>query len=114
MKNRILFTLMLGAQVLILQAQTAVNPWQITLGANAVEFYERGGTQYQTGNDGIQFDNKINWGKRNAILGELSPFASFITYNYNVKNDISLFVEKAEAILSKVQKVLLSLLFLLL
>ena len=42
MKNRILFALILGAQALILQAQTVVNPWQITLGANAVEFYERG------------------------------------------------------------------------
>ena len=73
MKKRTLFTLMLGAQVLILQAQTAVNPWQITLGANAVEFYERGGTQYQTGNDGIQFDNKINYSKYLSYL-ELSRF----------------------------------------
>ena len=68
MKNRILFTLILGAQALILQAQTAVNPWQITLGANAVEFYERGGVQYQTGNDGIQFDNKINYSKYLSYL----------------------------------------------
>ena len=73
MKKRTLFTLMLGAQVLILQAQTAVNPWQITLGANAVEFYERGGTQYQTGNDGIQFDNKINYSKYLSYL-EVSRF----------------------------------------
>lgn len=68
MKKRILFTLILGAQALILQAQTAVNPWQITLGANAVEFYERGGIQYQTGNDGIQFDNKINYSKYLSYL----------------------------------------------
>ena len=68
MENRILFTLILGAQALILQAQTAVNPWQITLGANAVEFYERGGVQYQTGNDGIQFDNKINYSKYLSYL----------------------------------------------
>ena len=68
MKNRILFALILGAQALILQAQTVVNPWQITLGANAVEFYERGGTQYQTGNDGVQFDNKINYSKYLSFL----------------------------------------------
>jgi outer membrane protein OmpA-like peptidoglycan-associated protein len=73
MKKRILYTLILGAQALILQAQTAVNPWQITLGANAVEFYERGGVQYQTGNDGIQFDNKINYSKYLSYL-ELSRY----------------------------------------
>jgi OOP family OmpA-OmpF porin len=73
MKKRILFTLILGAQVLILQAQTAINPWQITLGANAVEFYERGGIQYQTGNDGIQFDNKINYSKYLSYL-EISRY----------------------------------------
>ena len=68
MKNRILFALILGAQALILQAQTVVNPWQITLGANAVEFYERDGIQYQTGNDGVQFDNKINYSKYLSLL----------------------------------------------
>ena len=68
MKKRILFTLIIGAQALILHGQTAVNPWQITLGANAVEFYERGGVQYQTGNDGIQFDNKINYSKYLSYL----------------------------------------------
>jgi outer membrane protein OmpA-like peptidoglycan-associated protein len=73
MKKRILFALILGTQALILQAQTAVNPWQITLGANAVEFYERGGVQYQTGNDGIQFDNKINYSKYLSYL-ELSRY----------------------------------------
>ncbi|MDG1824407.1 MAG: OmpA family protein [Flavobacteriaceae bacterium] len=68
MNKRILFTLILGAQILILQAQTALNPWQITLGANAVEFYERGGIEYQMGNDGIQFDNKINYSKYLSYL----------------------------------------------
>ena len=68
MKKRILFALILGAQAMIMQAQTVVNPWQITLGANAVEFYERGGIQYQTGNDGIQFDNNINYSKYLSYL----------------------------------------------
>ena len=72
MKKRI-FTLIIGAQALILQAQTEVNPWQITLGANAVEFYERGGIQYQTGNDGIEFDNEINYSKYLSYL-ELSRY----------------------------------------
>ena len=70
MKNRILFALILGAQALILQAQTVVNPWQITLGANAVEFYERDGIQYQTGNDGVQFDNIL-------IIQNTFPFRDF-------------------------------------
>ena len=73
MKNRILFALILGAQALILQAQTVVNPWQITLGANAVEFYERDGIQYQTGNDGVQFDNNINYSKYLSFL-EISRY----------------------------------------
>ena len=68
MKKRILFTLIFGAQALILHAQTAVNPWQITLGANALEFYERGGVQYQIGNDGIQFDDKINYSKYLSLI----------------------------------------------
>ena len=80
MKKRILFTLILGAQALILQAQTAVNPWQITLGANAVEFYERGGVQYQTGNDGIQFDNKINYSKYLSYLEVSRYFGKGISF----------------------------------
>ena len=43
MKKQILFTLLTGAFAFILRAQSEVNPWQITLGANALEFYERGG-----------------------------------------------------------------------
>ena len=73
MKNRILFALILGAQALIMHAQTVVNPWQITLGANAVEFYERDGIQYQTGNDGVQFDNNINYSKYLSFL-EISRY----------------------------------------
>ena len=58
-----------------MQAQTSANPWQITLGANAVEFYERDGLQYQTGNDGLQFDDKINYSKYLSYL-EISRYLS--------------------------------------
>ena len=63
MKKFSIITIVIFCQLYSLQAQTEVNPWQITLGANAVEFYERNGAQYQTGNDGLQFDDKINFSK---------------------------------------------------
>ena len=73
MKKQILFTLLTGAFAFILRAQSEVNPWQITLGANALEFYERGGVKYQTGNDGIEFDNNINYSKYLSYL-EISRY----------------------------------------
>ena len=73
MKKQILFTLLTGAFAFILRAQSEVNPWQITLGANALEFYERGGFKYQTGNDGIEFDNNINYSKYLSYL-EISRY----------------------------------------
>ena len=73
MKILTLLIAIVSCQIYSLQAQTEVNPWQITLGANAVEFYERQGIQYQTGNDGLQFDNKINFSKYLSYL-ELSRY----------------------------------------
>ena len=72
MKTNIIY-FHLGSTNLVFKAQTVVNPWQITLGANAVEFYERGGLQYQTGNDGIEFDNNINYSKYLSFL-EISRY----------------------------------------
>jgi OOP family OmpA-OmpF porin len=68
MKQPTLLVAIALCQLFNLKAQTEVNPWQITLGANAIEFYERGGIQYQTGNDGIPFDNNINYSKYLSYL----------------------------------------------
>ena len=75
MKILTLLTAIISCQIYSLQAQTSANPWQITLGANAVEFYERDGLQYQTGNDGLQFDDKINYSKYLSYL-EISRYLS--------------------------------------
>jgi hypothetical protein len=43
------------------------------------------------------------WGPRKAILGDLSPIASFIAYNYNTPVDIDKFKAEAERILKEVE-----------
>jgi DNA modification methylase/predicted RNA-binding Zn-ribbon protein involved in translation (DUF1610 family) len=45
-----------------------------------------------------------NWGRRNAILNDLSPVATYITYNYNSLVDITAFVEEGQKILQEVEK----------
>lgn len=37
-----------------------------------------------------------NWGRRNAILNDLSPVATYITYNYNSLVDTTAFVEEGK------------------
>src|ERR1035437_742820 len=49
------------------------------------------------------FAKKPIWGKRMAICGDLSPFASFISYNYNSPMDVELFEKEAQKLLLKVQ-----------
>ena len=44
------------------------------------------------------------WGYRNAILCDLSPEASFISYNYNHQFDIDAFEQEANGILEKIKK----------
>lgn len=44
------------------------------------------------------------WGYRNAILCDLSPEASFISYNYNHQFDIDAFEREANEILEKIKK----------
>ena len=51
----------------------------------------------------LENENNVVWGKRNAILGELSPFASFITYNYNRTFDNIKFIDRAKSILKEVK-----------
>ena len=47
--------------------------------------------------------NDVKWGKRNAIVSDLSPIASFISYNYSNKIDMEKFKSIIVPILEKVQ-----------
>ena len=44
------------------------------------------------------------WGARKAILGDLSPIASFIAYNYNTPVDVLAFEMEAKRILAEVEE----------
>ena len=50
-----------------------------------------------------QFGTKPVWGVRRAILGDLSPVASFIAYNYNAPVDVEQFDAEARRILKEVE-----------
>jgi DNA modification methylase len=43
------------------------------------------------------------WGARRAVLGDLSPIASFIAYNYNTPVDVDAFEQEARRILAEVE-----------
>ncbi|AEF17009.1 DNA methylase N-4/N-6 domain protein [Thermoanaerobacterium xylanolyticum LX-11] len=47
---------------------------------------------------------KVEWGARRAILGDLSPAATFIAYNYNTPVDTEEFEKEAKRILDEVEK----------
>lgn len=51
----------------------------------------------------INFNSSPNWGVRHAILGDLSPIASFITYNYNNFVDAKEFSQIANSILEQLK-----------
>ncbi|EPV3682669.1 DNA methyltransferase, partial [Enterobacter kobei] len=71
---------------------------------------------YQVKNDGsilqeiISNDGKREWkhfsklGERKAVLNDLSPAATFISYNYNTPIDITSFENRAKEILASVEK----------
>lgn len=42
----------------------------------------------------------VQWGTRKAILNDLSPAATFISYNYNAEIDITRFADEARSILA--------------
>jgi len=44
------------------------------------------------------------WGKRNAICGDLSPVASFISYNYNTPIDIIFFEKETKDVIAQIEK----------
>lgn len=68
------------------------------------------------GKCGIDLKNKIEaefaangykmpvWGERHAVLGDLSPVASFIAYNYNSPVDAAVFESEAKKALAQVEK----------
>lgn len=68
------------------------------------------------GNCDIDLKNKIEnefekleykkpvWGTRHAVLGDLSPVASFIAYNYNTPVNAKRFEHESKKILSEVEK----------
>lgn len=62
-------------------------------------------TKYKIEQEWITLFGTIpKWGKRKAICGDLSPYASFISYNYNTPADIELVEKEAEKILNDVFK----------
>jgi len=46
----------------------------------------------------------VEWGARKAILSDLSPIATFISYNYNTPVDVATFQKEADRILTSVEK----------
>jgi len=46
----------------------------------------------------------VEWGARKAILSDLSPVATFISYNYNTPIDAAIFQKEAQRILEEVEK----------
>ncbi len=48
------------------------------------------------------FGKLPNWGKRNAIVSDLSPIASFISHNYNSKVDLDQFLNDSDSLIAKV------------
>ena len=50
------------------------------------------------------FANEVKYGRRNAVLSDLSPAAQYITYGYNRKIDVSEFLKEAERVLSECEE----------
>ena len=50
------------------------------------------------------FNKKPTWGKRNAIVSDLSPIASFIAYNYNFPKKNLLLFEEVSNIISRIKE----------
>jgi hypothetical protein len=62
-------------------------------------------TKYKIEHEWKQLFGKLpTWGKRKAICGDLSPFASFISYNYNSPVEHELFEEEINNLLQNVKK----------
>ncbi|MBK8808659.1 MAG: DNA methylase [Bacteroidales bacterium] len=44
------------------------------------------------------------WGRRHAVVSDLSPIASFISHNYNSKIDLNQFLDDSDSLFEKVEK----------
>jgi DNA modification methylase len=49
-------------------------------------------------------NSNIRWGKRNAICSDLSPYATFISSNYNIKTDVQDFINEAYEAITRLKK----------
>ena len=63
-----------------------------------------GHSDEMTRNEIQQENGNAVFGKRKAVLNDLSPAATFISYNYNAPVDVSLFSTEAHRILSECKK----------
>lgn len=62
-------------------------------------------TKYKIEHEWKQLFGKLpTWGERKAICGDLSPFASFISYNYNSPVENELFEKEINRLLENVKK----------
>ncbi len=62
-------------------------------------------TKYKIETEWKQLFGKLpTWGSRKAICGDLSPYASFISYNYNTPADLELVDKESEKLLNDVIK----------
>ena len=48
----------------------------------------------------LEENNRPLWGKRNAIVSDLSPIASFIAYNYNSGREVDIIIDDYERIIN--------------
>lgn len=55
-------------------------------------------------NEFIHKDKTAKLGTRRAVISDLSPFAAFISHNYNAEFDIQGYLRHAETIISKVKE----------
>ena len=46
----------------------------------------------------------VQWGRRIAILNDLSPAAAFIAHNYNVRVDVPAFLDDAQALIDRADR----------
>ena len=63
-----------------------------------------GSDDYVLKTEMMQKDGDISWGKRYAILSDLSPMATYISNGYNTPFSMTKFVEEFDTIMSDVEK----------
>lgn len=64
---------------------------------------ERAQTKHAIENEFKKLGNDVKWGKRNAIISDLSPIASFISSVFNSNFDSELFLNNVEEVIAKLK-----------